>query len=279
MHSPFPAAPGLLAQATVPPAPPTLRQSVDDLLQQLHGSQTQILVFLGLAVVVMVIAYWLASKPLAEERSGLGSAIKILFYYALVLAIGGAVALASSVMIPMALATFKSGHPIGPLVTIVGFGVLSLVAFLLALYFLFFIPIRTYRITLPGAVVFLVIANLLSAAGWWGLNLAMGHPVTPKGKLVVPWQELNPTTEIKPLFTHQPDPYDLAEQRASDRTRPIADRQSALKEMYDRLKSTREALPPGDASALAEYEKRWARYEKLLNELRAEVAAHRGSEV
>jgi uncharacterized coiled-coil protein SlyX len=72
----------------------------------------------------------------------------------------------------------------------------------------------------------------------------------------------------------QDSTFSTFEKAAADHQKPFAERHAALKSIYAELEKMRAALPPGDAAAAAEYEKRRARYEELLRSLRAEYAAH-----
>ena len=281
----FPASLGLLADTTVAPSADSFRQLMADLwvkFQERHGLP---LLYVLLGQLVLIVCYWLASKPLTEWRSTFGQAVKVWLLYILSTVLVVAILIASAIMIPIAFHTWHAAHRTGPGVTIIGFSILSVVALLLSLWFLFLIPMRVYRIGFLSALVFVLLSGALSWAGRMGLSLALSHPMHPSEEVAARWMaslvggDYPKALPGEPLAAGPESEYVAAERRAADRTKTQTERLAALKEIYDRLETDRKALPAGDTAALTAWEHRKARYEQLLNDLRAEVAAHRGSAI
>jgi hypothetical protein len=258
------ALPVFLAQAAPPP------ETAESLLQQLRSASQAApgggaILALG-AQVVAIISYWLSSKVLAEEESRFGNAFKLWALYLLGFIIVGAIVVAIAIL----------AHFAGVLLVVIVLGLA-----LIGLIILFAIPMKVYDIGFFRAFGFLILAGIISALGNVGLDAVSGHPLR---NVVAVYQKMMqlPPEERKKLA-------DLWRKEASggsvsanalpgeavvgDRTKPLAEREAAIKMMYYELAKRQQAVPAGDAAALAKYEEQRARYEQLLKQLKADAAA------
>ena len=143
---------------------------------------------------------------------------------------------------------------------------------------IFLIPMRIYRIGFVRTVVFLLLSGALSGAGQFAFGRVLHNPGARfQADLSTAIQNLAPANRstLRGIIGQRApeSAFALSEKTALDRTKTFEERRAALGVIYADLEKTRLALRPGDAPALAGYEKQKARYEELLRTVRTEYAA------
>ncbi|HEX5175979.1 MAG TPA: hypothetical protein VFV83_03065, partial [Chthoniobacteraceae bacterium] len=172
-----------------------------------------------------------------------------------------------------------------PLLVGVAFGATALLLLILGVN----LPMRVYGISLLRAIGFVGITFILLIAGQLAFTPLLPMPaMDPQHEAVLRKMAALSDAQREQFFRGiwrratrgQLDPTASAEAIAADHSKSIADRHAALKAMFDDLEKRRAALTWGDAAALADYNRRNARYQQLLAQLQTEaVAAHEaGSE-
>lgn len=250
----------LLAQAA-PAAPlPTLPELMRD--------HQWFLWFSLLSLAISLIAWWLASKIVAQREFGtLVNALKV---FVLQVILGVVVGVAVPFVLPLLSADFH-------IVAYVLAGLLSLVL-------IFLIPMKIYKINVLQTIILFVVATIISALGQAGALMTLFREPAQKSAITLEqisklnveaqaayFQGLFQQAEQAPKFTK----FSAAEKQAADRALSVEDRQAALKTMYAELEALRGSLQEGDAAGQATYKAQLARYEELLSQLKADVAAGR----
>jgi hypothetical protein len=139
-----------------------------------------------------------------------------------------------------------------------------------------------YRIGFWRAFGFLVLTAVLGALGNFGLGFAFGNVDRRVAERLAAIAATGPQRPggglLGELAARQARDaaFDAQERIAMDSSRTFNERQAALKELYAQLEQIRASVAPGDAAARAAYDQRKARYESLLNRVKAEYAAQRG---
>jgi uncharacterized protein involved in exopolysaccharide biosynthesis len=135
---------------------------------------------------------------------------------------------------------------------------------------------NVYKINLPRALGFVALSLILTVAVHLGLNQTLGRDLAKKdGPIQKLAERLRQVAAgAGPAGSGEVgSSLDADEKIAGDRTKTIAERQAALTDLYQRLDSMFESLPPGQSDARADYDARKAHYEQLLAALRED--AHR----
>ncbi len=261
------ALPVLLAQAT--PSPETAESLLPQLKAASEAAPAGGALWAIGAQVIAIIAYWLSSKVLAEEESRFVNAFKTWAFYLLSffgLGIVGAILVVITTLAHMA-----------SIIT----GAVVLVLVLVAIIIFFAVPMKVYDIGFFRAFGFLLLAGVLNILGSVGLDVAAGHPFKNVFVVFQKMMQLPPEERQKlgklwsseaagSLGAANALPGEIA---AGDRHKPLAEREDAIKLMYNELAKRQKAVPAGDAAALAKYEEQRGRYEKLLKQLKADAAA------
>ncbi len=160
-------------------------------------------------------------------------------------------------------------------------GVVILLIVLITLIMMIRIPMGTYQIGVVRAIGLMIIAWVVAMIGNVATSFFIGSP--PKEQWALAQQIWNLTPEQREQLNQairldrqaaviggQELP---GEKEARDTSKPLQDRADALKEMYAELEKRRQAVAPGDEAAKAAYERQKARYEALLDQLKAEAKA------
>lgn len=256
-----------LAQATE--RPPQAGEVAGQMFQGLVSGPSLPLALLGLAIaiVIQILASWIAAKVVVGDPKGsLGNAFKLWLLY-VVLGIG--VGLLLGVAIP----TFAIAKNSLALIGVLGGTALLLIALT------FLLPMKIFGIGLLRALAFLVLSTVLVLAAQAGILRAQGKPALGS---VPQFLETMRSAEKRDQFIKQltagrkatgldADLDRLAQ--PAERAKPFPERQDNLRKVYDELEARQKALPPGNAKALAEYERLRARYEELVRVLKADYAA------
>lgn len=161
----------------------------------------------------------------------------------------------------------------------------------------FAIPMKTYEMIFVRALFWIVLSAVYSFIGSIVLSFALAGAIKPltdqldsrsdeaprtKSSEAAANSQRTPTsrpaapTEARPTSAPAaPRAVDEArfaanEKVAADQARAQPERMAALGELYRLLEQERVALPPGDAAARAAFDQRRARYEAILQRMRAE---------
>ncbi len=259
---------GLLAQAT--PAPETAESVLRQIreLPAAHGGSLLLTIVVG--QLIWIISYWVASKPVAGDESAFGNAFKVWLFYlvtrlGLVLVAGLGCVVAFFMHIPVAIA------------------VIMPITILLLFVIAFAVPMKVYDIGFFAALGFLILAFILGVIGNVGMDLLYGHRMGPVMAIVQKVAALTPEERKKlmEMVTHEnagratgPERRFRAKRKvAGDRSKPLAEREAAVKMMYFELEKRRKSLKPGDTVATGTYNEQRARYEEILKQLKADAAA------
>jgi hypothetical protein len=245
------------------------------------------LAWLGLVQLATLLAFWLAARVLVPRRelnsfgqyerrqgAGFGKAFALYFCY-LVLAVAAFFLLRlTSTSFKLALITLFSSPTQLEAKWIAIFALLAPLSLLIKLG----LPMAIFRIRLPRAVGYLLFSALLIVAAGWALDLALRRPVEKRVLTLREWaaRQSGHGGLLKSLAAQAEEEVVFAatERVAADATKPMRERKDAVRSLYTQLEEIRGSLPPGDTAALAEYDKKKLRYETLLKQLRAEIAAH-----
>jgi hypothetical protein len=230
-----------------------------------------LILLIALGQVVLVLSYWIASKFVAPEESRFINALKTYVFYilmAFLLLFAGGFAVISAQTLS------GRSHAVG--IDLISVGLAALFGVLL-LASLFAVPMNVYKMSFPRSLGFVALVLILSAAGHLAVTQTIGREVTkPDGPLQQIFERLRlAATGAPPPAAPGGSSLDGDERTAGDATKSIGERQAALTDLYQRLDSMYESLPPGQSPARAEYDMRKARYEHLLSELRED--AHRAA--
>lgn len=279
---------GFLAQAAPAVAAAAPTQTFTEYAQRIIGSDWKLLVWFVLTQVVTVIAFWIASKAIVDrnefddEGPTFGQAIKAWFIVFIFTAVLTAVVFWSFYKTGPLIAEMAKHPGLKPNVTsdnILPF-VGPLVAGLLWLLVRIFGPMRVYRLGCGGAIVFFIFSLILEIIFSFGLRLAFHETIERTFTSLVQGNTASSAPaggstifQGKQQFSAQ---VESVAKRAADPRRPMPERQQALKDLYDALEKYRETLDVNaNPVGVAEYEKQRARYEQILADLKAEVAAQR----
>jgi hypothetical protein len=214
-----------------------------------------------------IVSYWIASNVVMRERAFFGNAVRL---WALLivsgLCIGFLGGLASTI-------GFALHAPI-----LVGLALCVTAIFILVLFVV--LPMRVYEISFLRAIAFASISFLLLFAAQMAFTPLLPVPAMDAEHEAVLRKVTALSAEEREQFfrgiwrrtTHgKLDPVASAEAIAADAAKPIEERRAALKTMFDDLEKRRTSLTWGDAGALADYNRRHARYQELLAQLQSDV--------
>lgn len=254
------AAPSLaiLAQATEHTAKPLqgLRQIFLDSMGYQEGAALGMIAALFAAgLAIQILAGWIAAKAvIGNELCTLANTVK-LWLVSLIVSIG--VGLAMGLILSMVVWTQNN---LAALVVVAGGGLL-----MIALAFL--LPMKIFDTNFLRAFGFIIVSFILIVAANVGLDHAMGLPMFGRG------EEL--AMHFKRVTNPGISPIDLELDRLehpSQRKLPLDVRGKRIKRLYEMLDARQKQLPPGDRTALAEYDRQRNRYEALLQSLKADAA-------
>ena len=257
-----------LAQGASARSEPLVQESWTQLLS-IGGP---LVLFFAALLLAQIVVFWIASKIVASDESRFTNALKVFGLYLLLnVVLGVAIGVVTPIgAVLLGALTNGSGASFSILFILVALVVLGL-----GLYFTFLIPMRVYDISAGRAFGFLLISTILSAGTSYGLSFVFRKHVNQWNEAVYQIAKA-PTADRRSIVRElnrqaQNSALNVAENMASDPQRSFQDRQASLTAMYKQLEAMRVGLPPGDREAVAHYEERKARYEKLLRELRSDV--------
>ncbi|MHA3775352.1 hypothetical protein ACXR0O_27835 [Verrucomicrobiota bacterium sgz303538] len=218
--------------------------------------------------IIAVVGILIASKTVVPERQRdtLANALRVWVKWWLI----GIVALVLAAAAGFIFSAANALH-------LAGWGVL--VIWVLMLLLDIRVVMGTYRIRFFRGLGLIILTSVIWLIGQIAVSFVVGPSPAKQWALLQQIQKLTPEqrTELGQAIRKdrqasvgslQPLP---GEQEARDRSKPLLERAEALKTMYAELEKRREALPPGDDAAKATYERQKARYEALLDQLRAEA--------
>jgi hypothetical protein len=265
-----PGASFLLAQmgAVAPGAAPEIERLIDEWVQvQSRQAQGNWLLWFVMIQLLAIVSYWIAGHVVSRTRPGFSNAVRL---WALVLigglSVGFLGGLASTIGIALN----------APLLV----GVAFCATALLLLVLFVTLPMRVYGISLLRAIGFVGITFVLLIAGQLALTPLLPMPaMDPHHEAVLRKMAALSDAQREQFFRGiwhratrgQLDPTASEEGIAADRSKSIEERRAALKAMFDDLEKRRTALTWGDAGALADYNRRNARYQQLLAQLQKEA--------
>jgi hypothetical protein len=138
-------------------------------------------------------------------------------------------------------------------------------------------PMALFRLRLLRACSLLLLILVVMAGAGWALDAVLGHPVAKSAQVVEEWaaRRREDGGIIKSLAAQAEEDvrFVAAERIAADPEKTLAERKDAVRSLYTQLEEIRAALPEGDAAALAQYDKKMARYVALLKQLRSEIGS------
>lgn len=160
-------------------------------------------------------------------------------------------------------------------------GIAILGILLVTLLMMIRIPMGTYQIGFFRAVGLMIIAWVVATMGNLAASFFIGSPPKEQWALVQQIWNLTPEQREQLNSAIRQDRKVTAisgqelpgEKEARDTSKPLQERADALKTMYAELETRRQAVAPGDETAKAAYERQKARYEALLDQLKAEAKA------
>ncbi|MDB6152746.1 MAG: hypothetical protein JWL90_1199 [Chthoniobacteraceae bacterium] len=213
---------------------------------------------------IVILAYWIASRICNPEQGRLTNAIKLwiltwLTWVAIVIA-GAVVLYISATQTPSPAMTFAS----------------VCVAILLFFTVLFGLPMKVYKISFPTSIGFVVITLILNAAGTLAASRVIPPPIDPQEVRQLTEQYNHLPLVDRKKFTDRITGWKKSspdEVVAADRSKSIPERHAAVQRIYGELEERRIALKSGDDAALATYSRDEARYQQLLTTLQADAAA------
>ena len=257
-----------LAQAVAEPAPRPGEVALRIVKSVFTGETVATMGFtVAIAIVVSVLAYWIASKVVVGDPKGsIGNAFKLWLLYLLV---GAGFVMVLAIAIPM-LVIANNG---AAAYAVIGG------ASILGLALVFLMPVKIFEIGLPRAILFLILSLVLMLAGQAGILRAQGKPAF--GRLPAAIETLRSAEKRNQWFEQvagiaQTTGLDADLARLAlpeERAKPFPERQDNLRKVYEALDARQKALPPGDAKALKEYDDQRAKYEELVRVLKADYAA------
>jgi hypothetical protein len=245
-----------------------IQQTFAPVIQILRENAVTLALLFGLGQVLAILSYWVVSKIVAQEEGSFVNALKNYFF---VLGMCLLVGVAGGFTVSVA-SRLNGQHAIG---TDLISGGLSIFFGLLMIASFFAAPMKVYKITFPKAIAFVVLAIVIQLAGNLALNNTLGRDVIGKESplqkallKIVQSAAGQSSAGAPPVATDA----DSDEKIAADKTKSIVERQAALSDLYGKLESMYQALPPGQTVSRIEYESRKARYERLLADLRDDAA-------
>jgi hypothetical protein len=237
-------------------APQKSQLSMDQLLAVRDRFDWTDLAVLAAGAVFAVIAYWIAAKIMAsDEEATFKNALKI---WALSLVVGIVVGITCGIAVPIAV---LSGNPLGVVMVLIG-------ALFLGLVLMFALPVKVLEMSPLRALGFWPIALILMVAAQTGLDRGLGREPLRDWSAAFGFLHSNVTggnrlgLEAKLERLSEP----------AERQKPISERQANLRAVFEQLQARQRTLPPGDAAAVAAYERQRMRYEELLRVLRVDYA-------
>ena len=216
---------------------------------------------------------WIASKIVVRgENATLANAAKVWL---------------ASLLLPLAVGTglfffgplvVENLRDAGPATVIAMIGV-----FFLALLMLFlFIPIKIYKIGFLNAIGFILLTIIISAVGNGCAEFVAGNVFRVESHLEALKTSFGRTDEERRAFAERlfgkdaPDEIDRLLDAAAQpigNPKPLAERETAIQAIQQKLEARRRTLPPADREALAAFQLRLDRYVRLLNQVKTERAA------
>jgi hypothetical protein len=279
---------GFLAQAAPAVAAAATTQSFTEYAQRMFGSDWKLILWFALTQLVTIISFWIASKAIVDrnELDGdgptFGQAIMawfIVFFFTVIFL--GALAWCFYKAGPFIQQVVKnpgakpaiSPEIATPLLVLAAAGLVSFLARV-------FVPMRIYRLGCGGAIVFLIFSIILETIFSFGLRLGFHDTLDRAATSLIQGNTASGSLgggstifQGKQQFSAR---VETLGNRAADTRRPMPERQQALKDLYEALEKYRETLDVNaNPVGVAEYEKQRARYEQILADLKAEVAAQR----
>jgi hypothetical protein len=136
-----------------------------------------------------------------------------------------------------------------------------------------------YSIGFFRAIGLMIIAFVVSIIGNIALSFVMGPSPAQQWALLQQVRQLTPEQRDQLGAAIRRDQQAgiaggkllPGEKEARDTSKPLQQRAEALKTMYAELEKRRQAVAPGDEAAKAAYERQKARYETILDQLKAEA--------
>jgi hypothetical protein len=210
---------------------------------------------LALGQVVVILSYWIASRLVAHEEGRFLRAILVYVSYTI-----GFIVLAFAAGI-----AFGMTYQAYPIVALAIAGV----AFLLFVALLFQVPMKTYRIGFGAAFGFLILSLILSTAGNLVITRTLGGPAYLRDQFTLPAEQRTAIWSfVEKYIGRKPRP-SPEEMIAADPAKPLEERQAALQGMYRALQERHASLTEGDQQALDAYKLQLARYQELVEKLKA----------
>ena len=238
--------------------------------EEVRGLLRLYLACIAVGEILGIVWHWIASKlVVGGERASFGNAFKL---WVIFVALGVAY-----------LALFIFAGPV--LAAQAGAGALVAVfggATLLMLLLAFLIPMKIYEIGFLRALGFIVVTVVISMVGNGVVNFALGNAFGVPARIAALTNSLGKTDAERKAFADRlfgkdaPDEIDRLLDDAAQpigNPKPLAERETAIQTIQQKLETRRRALPPGDQKALAAFQPRFDRYIRLLNQVKADRAA------
>jgi hypothetical protein len=216
---------------------------------------------------VAIVTYWIASNVVARERAWFGNAVKL---WVLMIIGGLSIGFLGALFATIGIAL---NAPIVMALALLG-------SVLLIAIILFTLPMRVYGISFLRALGFVAVTFVLFTGAQLALaSLLPVHAMDPQQEALFRKLANLSEREREQFFRGiwqratrgQLSAATSSEAIAADRSKPIEERHAALKAMFDDLEKRRAALTWGDAGALADYNRRDARYRELLAQVQKEA--------
>jgi hypothetical protein len=262
----------LLAQmgAVAPAGSVDIERLIDEWIQvQSRQAQGNWLLWFVVIQLLAIVSYWIASNVVTRERTTFANAAKL---WGLLLVGGLSIGFLGGLVSAIGIAL---NAPI-----IVALALCASAVFILII--LVTLPMRVYGISLIRAVGFVGITLVLLVAAQLAFTPLLPLPALDPQHEAVLYKLANLSDPQREQFFRgiwaratrgQLNPTASAEAIVADRSKSIEERHVALKGMFDDLEKRRAALTWGDAGALADYNRRNARYQELLKQLQEEALA------
>ncbi len=259
-------------QAAVPSALPSADALTADYERIVAGFRPGFfLLWFAVLQAISIVAYWISSNLITREHGSILNALKLWAFY-LLSTLGVAILFA-----------FTAGYGVKQSSNALLFAAI-VVGIMLAIVVVLGCPMKVYKMGVGGAIGFVLISWILTAAGqvaatrvlpqpidfraWGELSQKLAQlPAVERNKLVERFTQRTPTAAAAPAAADSDDAI------AANKTKPIEVRHEAIQRIYHALEARRVALKPGDTAALAAYTRDEARYQQLLSQLQTDAAA------
>ncbi len=262
----------LLAMQAAPPIRNRWREFLQhEEVLELSGS---IFGWLIAGQIITVVAYWIASKALADrERASVWNAVKLWLAY---IVFGVVLIIALGIILPVVVAMKESWRP---LLVIGGAAALSIL-----IVFLF--PMKIYAIGFFRALGLILLSGVINVVAGFGLQFAAVKVFGLKDPIAALQKIGGETPQEQGAFFARvnghraPDEIDYLldeAMRPIGPRPPLAERERAVLTIQQKLQIRRNALSIAPPAAVADFQRQYGRYAQFLNAVNAERRAQAAS--